>query len=176
MKKADLEYVLEVAAAGGEDDPVGLDGAALAGQRHVHEVLVQLQVAEGHHDVRLVVVPFQTELIRSHPKERKCVRVGFCDLKTVVDSGVPLSEQSCVCVGDYRLRPESMRESLGSPSPPGGPACLCFDPCPLSHLRGLPREPGITLGSTIVHLLPHFLILAPQKNALVWNWIDHKIV
>ena len=99
MKKADLEYVLEVAAAGGEDDPVGLDGAPLAGQRHVHEVFVQLQVAEGHHDVRLVVVPFQTELIRSHPKERKCVRVGFCDLKTVVDSGVPLSEQSCVCGG-----------------------------------------------------------------------------
>ena len=72
--------MLEVAAAGGEDDPVGLDGAPLAGERHVHEVLVQLQVAEGHHDVRLVVVPFQAKLVRSHPKGTQSVRarVGVC--------------------------------------------------------------------------------------------------
>ena len=85
--------MLEVAAAGGEDDPVGLDGAALAGQRHVHKVLVQLQVAEGHHDVRLVVVPFQTELIRSHPKRARCVQARLCVcLMTAVDPRVPLSE------------------------------------------------------------------------------------
>ena len=71
--------MLEVAAAGGEDDPVGLDGATLAGQGHVHEVLVQFQVAQGHHDVRLVVVPFQTELIRSHPKRGTvCASVFVC--------------------------------------------------------------------------------------------------
>ena len=70
--------MLEVAAAGREDDPVGLDGAALAGQRHVHKVFVQLQVAEGHHDVGLVVVPFQTKLVRSHPRGTQCVRACLC--------------------------------------------------------------------------------------------------
>ena len=101
--------MLEVAAAGGEDDPVGLDGAPLAGERHVHEVLVQLQVAEGHHDVRLVVVPFQAKLVRSHPKGTQSVRarVGVCDFCLVdrsVGSGVTLCREQ-LRWGDYRLSP-----------------------------------------------------------------------
>ena len=45
------EDISEVVAAGGEDDLVRLDPPpARARQRHVHEVAVQLQVAQRRHD------------------------------------------------------------------------------------------------------------------------------
>ena len=36
---------------------MSLDGLALTAKAHVHKVTIELQVAQGGHDVRLVVVP-----------------------------------------------------------------------------------------------------------------------
>ena len=67
FKLAHPEDISEVVAAGGEDDLVRLDAPpARARERHVHEVAVQLQVAQRRHDVRLVVVPLQAEVLRRH--------------------------------------------------------------------------------------------------------------
>ena len=56
-----LEELLEVGAAGGEDDLVRREvPAAAAGQRHVHEVLLLAQPPERRHQRRLVVGPPQT--------------------------------------------------------------------------------------------------------------------
>ena len=60
------EDISEVVAARGEDDLVRLDLPALTAQRHVDKVAVQLEVAERGHDVRLVVVPLQAEVLRRH--------------------------------------------------------------------------------------------------------------
>lgn len=54
-----LEQVSEVGTAGREDHLVGGEGFAIAGQRHVHEILLIPQVAERGQDRRLEVVPAQ---------------------------------------------------------------------------------------------------------------------
>ena len=70
--------ISEVVAAGGEDDFVRFDLPPLAAQRHVHKVTVQLQVAQRRHDVRLVVVPLQAEVLRRHVAG--CDQIGAsCD-------------------------------------------------------------------------------------------------
>jgi len=54
-----LEQPAEVGAAGAQDDLVGGEGALVAGQRHVHEVLLVPQVPEGAEDRALEVVPLE---------------------------------------------------------------------------------------------------------------------
>lgn len=54
-----LEQGPEVRAAGREDDFVGREGAAVAGQRDVDEVLLIAEVPKGGEDARVVIVPAQ---------------------------------------------------------------------------------------------------------------------
>ena len=59
--------VPEEGRAGGQDDLVGLQLLlVITGQGHVKEVLVLAQLAEGHADVALEVVPPEAELLRPH--------------------------------------------------------------------------------------------------------------
>ena len=64
-RAAYLEQLSEEGAARGEDHAVGLQLAAVACQRDVHKVLVDAQRVERAGDVDVVVVPFQTELLRA---------------------------------------------------------------------------------------------------------------
>ena len=64
------KHLLEQVGAGGEDDFVGLHGPAgvgvgvVAGQSDVEEVGLGAQLPEGAGDVRLEVVPAETEVLR----------------------------------------------------------------------------------------------------------------
>ena len=49
---------------------MGGEGAALAGQRHVLEVLVRPQIFVGPHDILLEIVPTQNKLVRVSHSEK----------------------------------------------------------------------------------------------------------
>ena len=52
---------------------MSLDGLALAGERHVDEVLIALQVAQRGHDVALEVVPLQGIVFMGHNERVPCI-------------------------------------------------------------------------------------------------------
>lgn len=66
VENTHLEQRLEVRTAGGEHHFVRLARLALARERDICEALLVAQMPERHHHVRLVVVPFQEELLIGH--------------------------------------------------------------------------------------------------------------
>lgn len=63
LARVGLEEAPEVGAARGQDDLVGGEGAAVAGQRDVHEVLFVPEVPERGEYGRVEVVPAQRVLL-----------------------------------------------------------------------------------------------------------------
>ena len=71
------EEGLEVGRAGREDHAVGLDGVPVGRQRHVHKRLVLEQLVKHRRQIRLVIVPAQTQVRccrRCRRRHRRCRR------------------------------------------------------------------------------------------------------
>jgi len=132
------EDVAEVAAAGAEDDPVGLDGAALAGQGHVREVLVLPQRPERLRILLLVVVPPEAEVLILHRLRPHGVVGVLCQGEAVL----PLCT---VALEERRARgPLVALVALGGPGGPVGALVALWSQAE-SHgaLRPLhPSHPG----------------------------------
>lgn len=77
---------LEICAASGQDDFVRLQLVALRGQCDIHQVLIVQQGGEDGYEVRLVIVPPQTELLHGH---RDC-GAAFLPLTLLVHSTLHL--------------------------------------------------------------------------------------
>ena len=60
------KHVSEIVAARRQNHLVRLEKFALTRQRHVHKVLVQLEVSEGRDNVPLEVVPLEAEVLVRH--------------------------------------------------------------------------------------------------------------
>lgn len=58
-----LEQFSKIRATGGENDAMGFQAFAVAGQRHVHKVLIVPQIFKRRGYAALVIVPSQTEML-----------------------------------------------------------------------------------------------------------------
>lgn len=61
--KSYLEQFSKIRATGGENDAMGFQAFAVAGQRHVHKVLIVPQIFKRRGYAALVIVPSQTEML-----------------------------------------------------------------------------------------------------------------